>query len=216
MNLRTLDSHTIDLDLLPEAPTVLDVGCRWWGFVNEILALRPAARVIAMDPDPDIETEELKAMPGRTEFLCMALAASSGAMEYESYFTGVGNFLKPYGTPHLEQQAASYTAAGQGKRLVVGCVTIRDVMLLTNVKHWDVVKLDCECAEFPILESWPGPIATQISVEFHDYVHRTKWDARYFQGLFERLAKIGYRVVQHEDQYVGGGWGHWDSLLALA
>src|SRR6267142_566504 len=56
MNLRKLaGEHTIDLDLLPDEPLVLDAGCRSFNFCAEIFSLRPNARIVAVDPGPDIE-----------------------------------------------------------------------------------------------------------------------------------------------------------------
>ena len=53
MNLQTLASHTVDLDLLPEAPIVLDAGCRWFDFTTALQIRRKDARVIAIDPAVD-------------------------------------------------------------------------------------------------------------------------------------------------------------------
>src|SRR5690349_14204704 len=50
MNLIALASHTVDLDLLPECPMVLDVGCRDFDFTRALLALRPVTCMIALDP----------------------------------------------------------------------------------------------------------------------------------------------------------------------
>jgi hypothetical protein len=235
MNLHKLAEHTVDLDQLPESPIVLDVGCRWFDFSKAVLEARPKAEIIAMDPGPGIEDPQI---PGVT-FLNLALVADSQReMEYEDYFTGIGNFIREHGSPYLHQLAEGYTAKGEGRRVTVQCCNIRDVMAacrkcmdLTHslrpqldirerhdysaTRHFDLIKLDCEASEFPILENWPGPIATQISVEFHDYVHKSKWDAAYFARLFESLGRFGYRVIQHEEFELGGGWGHWDSLLAL-
>lgn len=47
--------HTIDVDLLSENGWVLDVGCRGYGFANEVLRHKNC-RVIAVDPGSDIGT----------------------------------------------------------------------------------------------------------------------------------------------------------------
>ncbi len=85
-------------------------------------------------------------------------------------------------------------------------------MKVLDVTYWDLVKLDCEGSEFEILENWPGRIATQISVEFHDGADAARDDA-YFETLFAKLPD--YEIVQHE-KFKQGAWiGHWDSLLRL-
>jgi len=241
MNLANLASHTVDLDRLPEVPIVLDVGCRWFDFAKEIMRLRPQARIVALDPGPDVEqptelkpaTHDLGPMcnPGITFFKAALVAGDQREMEYEDFYTGIGNFLRENASPYLHQLAEGYTAKGEGRRIRVDCININDLLslcigqgLFSPVREMtvgrkallDLVKFDCEASEFSILENWPGPIATQISVEFHDYTHRTLWNEEYFAKLIGRLEGFGYVTVQHEDHWVGGGQGHWDSLFVLA
>lgn len=202
MNLQTLASHTVDLDLLPDTPTVLDVGCRWFDFAQNILDARPAARVICMDPAPDVPGPQLTS----ANFLRAALVGSGNAKQHLAHYsTGEGDFLgEPRHYPGWDIQPTFHE---------VDCLNIHEVMMLTGVEHFDLVKLDCEGSEFAILENWPGPIATQISVEFHDWNKPQYRRDAYFEMLFRRLPE--YRVVQHELSKQGTGWGHWDTLLTL-
>ncbi len=204
MDLRKLSGHTVDLDRLPSHPVVLDVGCRGFDFTADILALRPGARIVAMDPDPIIERPDW--LPVRCNFLNIALVHDNrDSSGYASYSTGEGNMLTD-----LEKY---YDA----KMLTVGCANVRSVMDAVKVTHWDLVKLDCEGSEFDILANWPGPIADQISVEFHDGhpelrgPHRDE-RAEYFVTLW---SKLGYKVIQHEISKQGDWFGHWDTLLTL-
>jgi hypothetical protein len=193
INLATLASHTVDLDLLPERCIVLDVGCRNFDFSREILRVRPRARVIAMDPDPWMQDEHV---PG-VEFLRAGLDLVMGVRHYQHFSTGEAN--------HLCDDPATP---------LVPVMAIRDVMTEYAVPYFDVVKFDCEGSEFSILPFWPGAhVATQLSVEFHDWDKPDKGDA-YFAGLFSG-ALAEYDVVQHELSAVGPGpsWGHWDTLL---
>ena len=203
MNLVCLAGHTIDESLLPEDPVVLDVGCRSFDFCQEILNIRPSARIIAMDPDPDMEDPQMAGVEFVNKALVFGDKASSG---YASYSTGEGNMLTD-----LE----SYYDA---RMLTVECVQIARLMEDLDIEYWDLVKLDCEGSEFDILANWPGPIANQISVEFHDGhpqregAHREPHE-RYFNSLWSRLAD--YKVVQHIFFKQGDWFGHWDSLFVL-
>ena len=52
--------HSLDLDLLPSAPVILDVGCSGFGFSRDFLEMYPEARVIAMDPNPTMRDPRLR------------------------------------------------------------------------------------------------------------------------------------------------------------
>jgi FkbM family methyltransferase len=197
MNLVTLASHTIDLHRLPEGGVVLDVGCRNFAFTKALLEVRPRMCVIAMDPDPFIVDPYLS----RVIVLNEALVGDDRRYsDYAAYSTGEANFL----TDKVPEFAARYS---------VPCTNINDVMRRLAVEQFALVKRDCEGSEFGILEAWPGPIAEQISVEFHDFMDRQRYGADYFARLFAKLAD--YEVVQHEETPIGPAdtMGHWDSLL---
>jgi len=196
MNLKALAGHTIDLDALPEAPTVLDVGCRGFDFVHAVLNERPLANIVGLDPGLDVWTDT-----EHCQFLALALVGDGRKRaKYADYSTGEGNFITD-----LE----SYYDA---RIREVDCIDISELA----IKHWDVVKLDCEGSEFGILENWPGPIASQISVEFHDSGYTPGYGPDYdYVPLFKRLAGFGYRVVKHDLSKQGEGIAHWDSLLVL-
>ena len=208
MNLVALASHTVDTDLLPEAPTVLDVGCRWFDFTVEIMAQRPAAKVIALDPAVDVaQYMETGKRPDAVKFLNVALVGSGHSLQWLAHFsTGEGDFLTP----------APRTMPGwdiQPTWHEVECFTVSELMLMQAVKKFDLVKLDCEGSEFDVLERWPGPIATQISVEFHDWDKPHYRSETYYDQLWRKLP--WYRVVQHKLSTQGTGCGHWDTLLTL-
>lgn len=189
--------HTFDETRLPDRAVVLDVGSRNFDFTRGILAIRPNARIIALDPDPAIEPIR---HPGVT-FLRYALVGDPSKIRsnYASYSTGEGNMLL---------DGDSYYDA---KILRVDCVDIVYLMACCNVVRFDLVKLDCEGSEFGILENWPRGVADQISVEFHDGTPdgpNRKDD--YYMRLF---IKLGYQVRQHQISKQGDWTGHWDSLL---
>lgn len=221
MNLKQLGGeHTVDIDLLPEAPLVLDVGCRGFEFDREILALRPKARIIALDPDPTIEA------PPEKEITFLR-AALTHRVDKTVIWQGPGEGA--YITASDDPYNPGYkwgTVLGQPSAEVPN-YTLRQLMQLQSIARlhrqmggtsdgFDLVKLDCEGSEFGILENWPGPIATQISVEFHDTIDRERWNDEYFKNLFAGPL-CDYRVIQHELLPMGPGpsYGHWDDLLIL-
>lgn len=221
MNLRALASHTVDLDLLPDAPVVLDAGCRWFDFANAIFGARPKATVICLDPSPAVREEyatvyRLDAadlwcgpLPGTDQFrFCSEALVGCGRSEQwlANFSTGEGDFLAdaPRHMVGWDIQPQWYE---------VECITIGELMLREAVNHFDLIKLDIEGSEFDVLENLSRPVASQISVEFHD------WDKPRYRAdtYYDRLWKMlpWYRVVQHEFSKQGTGVGHWDSLIVL-
>lgn len=206
MNLVSLASHTVDLDLLPEAPIVLDAGCRWFDFGERIRAQRQAARIIGIDPARDVFGREGEERSDLVTFLNIALVGRGHAQQRLAHFsTGEGDFLTTQGYfPGWDKQPEIYE---------VECLTIKELMIQEGVKHWDLVKLDIEGSEFDVLENWPGAIATQISVEFHDWQKPERRAESYYDRLLQTMP--WYRFVKHELSKQGEGVGHWDSLLVL-
>ena len=207
MDLRKIaGEHTIDVDLLPEAPLVLDIGCRDFQFDREILALRPAAKIVALDPDPEIEK------PADLHIVFIRAALTD----------------KP--TPHVWWQGpgdGSYIAVPAGEKdsgfgwpVTPNAVKVQNLSLEqirgTFAEFFDLVKLDCEGSEFGILENLDRPIGKQLSVEFHDWMNRDRWNDAYFEKLFKGPL-AAYDVVLWGLTPLGPGnsMGHWDTLLSL-
>ncbi len=200
MNLVTICGHTLDETRLPDRAVILDVGSRNFDFTRGVLALRPNARIIALDPDPTIEP---MGHPNVT-FLRYALVGDpyKTRSNYASYSTGEGNMLLD-GDRYYD-----------AKILRVDCMDITYLLNCCNVYHFDLIKLDCEGSEFDILERWPVQhrwITHQLSVEFHDGTPTgPNRSEAYYSALFDRL---GARVVKHEVTKQGDWVGHWDSLM---
>jgi FkbM family methyltransferase len=203
MNLQSLASHTVDIDLLPEEPIVLDVGCRWFDFTRGILAHRPEAQIIAFDASSDVKKDG--DLPARqVQFSKCALVGDS------RFSTNFAEGIAGDGGGNFVLDADHH---GDYRIVRVPCSNIKDTMHYFGIKHFDCVKLDCEGSEFGILENWPGPIATQISVEFHDWTG--PWKQHGCEKAISVLDSFGYKMVQHELSKQGTGIGHWDSLFVL-
>jgi FkbM family methyltransferase len=210
--IRTLIDHTIDDDplFLPERPIVLDAGCRGFGWTREILQLRPGARVIALDPDPKIDCP---ADLDHIQFMRMAITEKS---DRSVVWQGPGEGSYICGKPG--DPGYGWAEGNNAESAIVKNTTIGELMIAQRrqIERWDVVKLDIEGSEFGILENWPGPIALQISVEFHDFIDRKRWGDAYFDKLFGGpLRFYDVRLFQLTPIGPANSLGHWDSLLTL-
>ncbi|KKW46523.1 MAG: Methyltransferase, FkbM family protein [Parcubacteria group bacterium GW2011_GWB1_56_8] len=191
MTLATIAEHTVDIDLLKQG-FVLDAGCRNFIFARELARL--GCSVVAVDADPTVEYPS----DFRGIFLNVALATESGER----------NFLM-----HSNPEARHLVRDGifSFPTTKVRTTTISNLMDFYSIESWDVVKLDIEGAEYDILQQWPGPIAKQISIEFHE--HCGPRPKELYDSIFEHLSQW-YKIAQHEKEArhcAGENW--WDTLL---
>jgi hypothetical protein len=189
---KLVGEHTIDVDLLPEAPLVLDAGCRTFNFCEEIFALRPKARIIAIDPGPDIEIPD----DSRIKFIRCALMEVDQCCKVWLKMAGCESVTSRTPVPGWQEVAVA---------------PFRNVLKMWG-PYFDLIKFDCEGAEFDILKNWPGRCATQINIEFHD--NMVSPDGKglpqsYFEELFH-VKLSDYRVIQNEPDSLGI---HADALL---
>ena len=193
MILETIAEHTVAVDLLTGGP-VLDAGAR--GFVFSKWFAERGHEVYAMDPSPDIESpptgvtliKDALVGIGMPQMMSLEMAGDPGAW-----------FMK---------------CDGSFNSVPVSTRTMDDVPYTLWPEMWDVVKLDIEGSEYDVLMTWPGPIANQITVEFHEHTARKRGD-KAIQDIVDHLSQW-YKPVQHEKtQAQCAGWNYWDSLFVL-
>jgi methyltransferase FkbM-like protein len=178
-----LNDHTIEPDLLPERPTVLDVGCRGFGFGDAIRQLRPSAVIHELDID---------ILNTSRPYWRAALAEYDGAAGCSDEADPLRRHIVPGGD--------------------VPVYTIRSFSPLAGVVKWDVIKLDCEGSEYEILKSFDRPWARQLTVEFHQHTpFRKEW--REIDAIILHLSKWYDVVQHKIETRWGLAENYWDSLL---
>jgi len=200
MNLLAVSTeHTVDLDRLTKGGWVLDVGCRFFNLTEDFVKL--GCNVLAIDPSTDVVDPSME----HVLFERCALVGDSAVVATA--------FCDSKDAAHLVFGHRAPTAGVPQYNVV--CYPIEHLMHAYAIPHFDVVKLDCEGAEFDILKHWPGPVATQISCAFHDFVNPS-WCQAAYPAILSHLSQW-YDVVQHES-YVRHGHPvpcYWDSLFTL-
>lgn len=202
-NLVCIGEHTIDASLLTPKGWVLDAGCRDFTFSRELA--RRGCRVVALDADPTVQDPNIDGVHFRNR----AIAAVAGTFNFCMHENPEARFLVKPGESVPGRETVE-----------VHAVTIRDLTDNTyclncrrGIVVWDVVKLDVEGAEYGILRTWPGPIARQISVEFHE--HCQPQPQSVYDEIFAHLGQW-YEVVQHEKTARHCTHpNYWDSLFVL-
>jgi FkbM family methyltransferase len=95
---------------------------------------------------------------------------------------------------HSEDQAAS-TIYGDGQRYTeVDAVPLKEVLESNHVERCDLLKLDCEGAEYEILDSLADEYFARISRICMEY-HPIKDNGKLLAELTYRLEKLGYKIA---------------------
>ena len=201
MRTRIIDERTVATDLLTSGGWALDVGARGYVFAREMARL--GLRVVAVDPEPPPAGF---AIEGVTVVEAGIVGVGhAGRATFASWDNGEPDCLVGYGGP----------VPDRARLREVATVDVRQLMGRFDVRQWDVVKMNCEGAEFDVLQTWPGPIAKQIAVSFHDHTGANPGGEETYRALLGHLAKW-YDVERHvwEDRY-SAGFSFWDSLFVL-
>jgi FkbM family methyltransferase len=205
MKLQVICEHTFDVDALPPGAVVLDVGCR--DFMLTQAFLDRGCRVVAMDPDPNI-----KGLLCHPQFTMVrkALVSYPVARQHSAILHVPDD---PYGA-YIQHDSNPVRTIVTNANYEVELIDILSLSNELEIPYWTAVKLDCEGSEYEILLDWPGPIAGQISVEFHDHLHGKDMTETY-QQIHRHL---GQWYAVHQWKRSGrkpASRNYWDVLFTL-
>lgn len=173
--MQNIAGHTIDRSLVGDG-VIIDVGCRYFDFAMELGIFN---KVYCIDPDPDVFNI---ACPDNFVFLNCAISSETGESTYyrNVEMTCLTQIYQPQ--EHLFEPCKT--------------MSMKDLYALTGY-NVDVLKLDCEGAEYIILGDIFEPIPKQITVEFHNHfvpeVHKNNIDK-----VMANLLKYYDLVYAHE------------------
>lgn len=169
--------------------TVIDVGANIGAFAL-LAATTGARRVIAYEP-VSTTCEQLQtnvALNGLTDRITVHNAGVAARREERTIA------ISRHGSPF----ATLYSAGGPHE--TISCVSLDDAFAENDVGHCDILKLDCEGAEFEILYEASDQVLrriTRIYLEFHE---RPGGDELSGAALVQFLAKHGFALETPFDQ----------------
>jgi FkbM family methyltransferase len=171
---------------------IVDVGANIGDFTVRAARLCPLGRVFAIEPSADecrcIRRQvELNGLENVT-VLDMALAGEDGEIELYS--------------------AGSHSSAywGSGELQKVRAATLQSLMLTNRIETIDLLKLDCEGAEWDILPNAEAvlPRIRQLCLEFHNGKRTADW-------LEQWLRSRGFEVIRTSGKFNGLLWA-WQTV----
>jgi FkbM family methyltransferase len=149
---------------LPSAPTILDIGANAGYFSLFALGRFPGARVFAFEPVPANfrllnRQRELNPKAGLT---CIQKAVAGQGGELVLAFDAADAFST--------SATVLGSASGQPDTIRVAAVTLSDVFTEYHIEQCDLLKMDCEGAEYGILYGCPKEVlgrVRRIAMEVH-------------------------------------------------
>ena len=192
----TAGGHTFDETLLGDG-CIIDVGCRGFefmryeGFIDK--------KIYCIDPDEEVFKAGLCPERVGRDILEMNVAISDKSGSSGIYLNGEGTCLKEIDP----DQSHSF--------IPCKTITMEDLYKITG-ENVDILKLDCEGAEYIILGETFRPIPKQITVEFHHHcvpeLHKEKYAA-----IIERLSKDYTMNNAIWEERHGAGFNYCDVLF---
>lgn len=178
-----IHEHTVELSLLPERATIIDLGCRGFLFTKYFREKKHLVHPV----DIDILHE------GISYYRC-AITGEDGRVSVEHTNDPQGTKVRP------------------GDE--IPCYTLESFMEGIGVKFADLIKVDIEGSEYPMIMALTKAPAKQLSIEFH--LHTGAYTQKEMMEMEEKLARLGYVIKRHkiEERY-GAGLNYWDSLFIL-
>lgn len=194
-----IGGHTFDETLLTDG-VIIDVGCRGFEFSNYFTD----RNIVTYCIDPDEKVFEFAPYLHNLKH-DMVIAISDKAGETTYYENGEATMIREVDPDptfvHIDKKYCNTCKT----------ITMDDLYKITG-ENVDVLKLDCEGAEYIILGETFKPIPKQITVEFH-YHCVPELHTKNFNDIINRLTK-DYTVhnMVWEARH-GCGFNYWDVLF---
>ncbi len=181
------DYHVIEPAIIGAKTGIIDIGAHKGFFVLYARVLNPSVPIYAYEPE-EVNFAELKKhlLINRVENVFAKNVAVAGKEGEVS--------LNISADSHNHSLVDIDGVVGEKK---VKAVTLEKI--LEKMKHCDVVKMDCEGAEFQILEMAPKSVFEKVGIFFLEY-HEFSAEMKAVR-LKTLLEKNGYKVTQYPSRY---------------
>lgn len=181
-----------------DAPLVLDVGGNIGYFALYTFLRRPRARVFSFEPVPAHFNllEEHRAAHPRFDWTALPLAVADRAGTVDFFYD------EAHSADGIDPSASLFSTAESGViatapgRLRVETIGLAGWLAERGIARVDLLKLDCEGAEYPILYGLPDALFPRIH-QIVAEVHPGREATENLAALAHFLKKKGYRVEVH-------------------
>jgi FkbM family methyltransferase len=182
---------------LDSEPTIIDVGANA-GFFSLFAASRfPGARIVSVEPIPANfrQLERNAGLNPEAALTCLEAAVYS--------HTGRIGLSAETGDGFTTSASADGGDRYRQETVEVDCLSLADLFDTQGIERCDLLKMDCEGAEYAILYRAPEPVLggiRQMAIE----VHRGPGETENIESLARYLSDKGFRTRRQKDILVVG------------
>jgi len=186
----------LDISVFPASPLILDIGANVGFSALYFLRLFPTATVHSFEPMPYLQArlQERKAAYPYYDWHLHPYGVWKEDGELELYTTHVNEFTSVSGLVRLHDTI---------HQVKVKVCALYSFLQASGIGRVDLLKLDCEGAEYGILFHLPDEAFDQIAhiaLETHD---TEEWKTR---DMVEFLQRKGYEVAHETRRMTGNVW----------
>jgi FkbM family methyltransferase len=184
--------HSFDGKMLTPESTIVDLGANRGEFLTKVSNTFGCSNLVAVEPNPEL----FKELAERSDLI--AINAAVGGFRGKTSFSIDPNDL-----------ASRVVEGGTGPSTVtVELITLDDVFERAGVTKVDLLKIDIEGQEIPMLDAVSDEVLrniAQITIEFHDFCGLVP--KKEVKRLLARLQGLGFYVarmsrVGHQDTWL--------------
>jgi FkbM family methyltransferase len=170
---------------VPSGGTVIDVGANAGYFTLFATSVFTGSQVFSFEPVPANykQLERHRDLNSTKKIKCFPQAMAGKAGEINLSFDPADSF-----TTSASMFAQNNT---QNELLKVPCVTLQDVMDQNNIRKCDLLKMDCEGAEYDILYNCPPDYLRRID-QIAMEVHRGEKENQNIEALESFFRTVGF------------------------
>ena len=185
---------------LEENPVVLDIGANVGFFTLYALSKLHGARVFSYEPMP-ANFRQLKRN--------LLINAGRSAVCFQKAAAGRSGDITLHCSSGCEYTTAAsiYGAKRRTETITVAAVSLLDIFRENNLERCDLLKMDCEGAEFDILYNCPREIMDRIGNIVME-VHPKPGDRENIDSLEEWLNKMGFATRRSSHGLLGAWRSH--------
>jgi FkbM family methyltransferase len=162
--------------------TIVDIGANVGASTLWFAQKAPQAMIVAVEPSGEVLPSLIRniranGLRDRVRIVAAAVAARTSTTEL-----------------HQGESSVSATIGGspRGRSQRVRAVSLEDLLLQHDLAEVDVLKLDCEGAEYEILDSTDDDVLRRVRHIVGEYHARSRFD---LIRLVNRLEQVGFDVI---------------------